>query len=120
MTIIGKQPLETRPGIHAFEAQGHGEILSFHVQRGIPTIWHTVPGYGATMLVRYLVIETGKPAELVVSDYGHERDVMPAVRFLGTALLSDGDYVLHYFQLLNHHVSAGEFMTMVHGTSGRR
>ncbi len=88
MNVIYKYaiPVDGEPVI---EMPSGAKVLSFHVQHNKPFIWALVDPDRPDEKRRFYLLGTGHPMSYS----------MDAMRFIGTALLEDGDFILHLFEM---------------------
>lgn len=91
MKKIYKYQLPTTPGrhylnVHQLDKNGSFGFLSFAIQRESPVAW-------------FVVDPNGKESKLEVDAFmtGQDFESGKGRTFMGTALLADGEFELHYF-----------------------
>ena len=97
METIHKTQL--RFGLRDYAIPADAEILSFAVQRGVPTIWYRtkIVEIQPTPLTVFTPPPTGRPILLIETG-----SVLPEHmqwKFIGTVLLENDNYVLHAFEM---------------------
>lgn len=82
MSQVYKYALQIAPGVRKFAIQGEILPLSLQIQKDTPTLWAEVKR-GDFRTVNIESVMTGQMA--------------PHGKYIGTALLERGDFVLHYY-----------------------
>lgn len=88
MKTIYKYPIPEVTDQVAITMPRGAQVLSFQVQRGVPCIWALVDTEEPVEAKNFYLVGTGLPF-IFSPDY---------VRFIGTAQLMNGDFLLHLFE----------------------